>query len=253
METIKVLLIGAGLRGRAYPDIMKEIGGCEVVAVADPDDGRRNYIKETHNIPEEMCFKTCLAKDPDWKHFGLLHILDIMGYEVFEETEAGYFANNSYRRFINQINKAIRFYKAVVCRECGQILFPAHEHGQARFKCVCPTCTEFNKVVYINNCYNCKKGLIDSRDTTKCPNGTYICPECSSCCSNSYYESLALRYTKQGKAIPKSISMNIGKGHADINVFYCSKCGSQKVYSGINNSGEKEYTCPKCGKPIQTN
>ena len=201
----------------------------------------------------EMCFKTCLTKDPHWKNIGLLHILDIIGYEVFEDTEAGYFANSSYRRFINQINKAIRFYKSVVCRECGHILFPAHEYGQARFKCVCPTCTEYSKEVYINNCFNCKKGLIDSRDTSKCPNGTYICPECSSCCSNAYYESLALRYTKQGKAIPKSISMNIGKGHADINVLYCSKCGSQKVYSGINKSGEKEYTCPKCGKSAQTN
>ncbi len=56
MENIKVLLIGAGLRGRAYTDIMKD-NGFEVVAVADPDKGRRDYIRDTHNIPEEMCFE----------------------------------------------------------------------------------------------------------------------------------------------------------------------------------------------------
>ncbi len=56
MNTVKVLLIGAGLRGRAYTDIMKE-GSFSVVAVADPNKGRRDYIKETHNLPDEMCFE----------------------------------------------------------------------------------------------------------------------------------------------------------------------------------------------------
>ncbi|MBQ7039848.1 MAG: Gfo/Idh/MocA family oxidoreductase [Clostridia bacterium] len=57
MKTLKVILIGAGGRGRAYTDLMQD-ERFKVVAVAEPVDARRNYIKELHNIPEEMCFTT---------------------------------------------------------------------------------------------------------------------------------------------------------------------------------------------------
>lgn len=57
MKKIKVLLVGAGLRGVAYTDIMSDLPEkFEVVAVADPNDDRRNYIKNKHNIAEDYCF-----------------------------------------------------------------------------------------------------------------------------------------------------------------------------------------------------
>lgn len=56
-KCIKVVLIGAGARGRTYTDIMKRAGGkFEVVAVAEPIAERRNYIKEKWNLPDGMCF-----------------------------------------------------------------------------------------------------------------------------------------------------------------------------------------------------
>ena len=56
---IKVILIGAGNRGAAYTDIMAQMPDkYEVVAVAEPIESRRNYIKDKHEIPEEMCFAT---------------------------------------------------------------------------------------------------------------------------------------------------------------------------------------------------
>ena len=58
MKKLKVILIGAGGRGTGYTNIMtKYPEKFEVIAVADPNDLRRNFIKEKHNIPEEMCFE----------------------------------------------------------------------------------------------------------------------------------------------------------------------------------------------------
>ena len=56
----KVLLIGAGGRGMGYTNIMANEfpNDFEVVAVAEPLDDRRNYIKSKHNIPDEFCFTT---------------------------------------------------------------------------------------------------------------------------------------------------------------------------------------------------
>ncbi len=55
MKTITVALIGAGSRGKIYTDLMLE-ENFKVVAVADPVPELRAYMKETHGIPEEMCF-----------------------------------------------------------------------------------------------------------------------------------------------------------------------------------------------------
>ncbi len=57
MKKLKVVLIGAGGRGTTYTNIMADNPDrFEVVAVAEPIDSRRNYIKEKHNLPEDRCF-----------------------------------------------------------------------------------------------------------------------------------------------------------------------------------------------------
>lgn len=61
MKKLKAVLIGAGNRGIIYTDIMAEMSEkFELVAVAEPIESRRNYIKEKHAIPDDMCFD-------DWK------------------------------------------------------------------------------------------------------------------------------------------------------------------------------------------
>lgn len=61
MKQLKAVLIGAGGRGQNYTNEMKKMSDkYQVVAVAEPIDSRRNYIKETHNVAEELCFT-------DWK------------------------------------------------------------------------------------------------------------------------------------------------------------------------------------------
>lgn len=197
----------------------------------------------------DMCFVTSIKKEPDWKEYTLIHILEIIGYKVLEETDAGYMPNAVYNQFVTQINKAIRFSKRLVCKDCGHILFPARQRGHTRFKCLLPSCPEYNKEVYLNYCHDCKKGIIDSRDTKQCPNGLYICPSCNSCCSNAFFETMAERYRVQGLPVPPFVSRNMGNGHRDQNMFFCSKCGAQKV-DYIDNAGNHEWRCLACN-PIR--
>ncbi len=57
MDTLKVVLIGAGNRGETYTDIMHKLPEkYQVVAVAEPVPSRRNHVKTLHNIPDELCF-----------------------------------------------------------------------------------------------------------------------------------------------------------------------------------------------------
>lgn len=57
-KTLTAILIGAGLRGIDYTDIMLKLGDkYKVIAVAEPIDSRREYIKQKHNIKDEYCFK----------------------------------------------------------------------------------------------------------------------------------------------------------------------------------------------------
>ncbi len=62
MKKTKAILIGAGQRGKTYTDFAIEDYGdkFELIAVAEPDEGRRTYIQEKHGLPTEMCFS-------DWK------------------------------------------------------------------------------------------------------------------------------------------------------------------------------------------
>ncbi len=52
----KMIVIGAGGRGTGYSEIASKMGDAfRVVAVAEPIDVRRNYIRDLYSIPEEMC------------------------------------------------------------------------------------------------------------------------------------------------------------------------------------------------------
>lgn len=61
MEPYRVIVIGGGLRGRTYADIMGTMPEkFKVVAIAEPVEDRRRYFAETFEIPEENCFE-------DWR------------------------------------------------------------------------------------------------------------------------------------------------------------------------------------------
>ena len=58
MKKVKLILVGAGDRGTSYVNLGAEFcPEMEIVAVADPDPVRRNYIKDKFGLSENVCFE----------------------------------------------------------------------------------------------------------------------------------------------------------------------------------------------------
>ena len=56
-KQLTAIILGAGSRGRIYSDEMRSMPDrFKVVAVAEPEENRRNYVRERNNIPDELCF-----------------------------------------------------------------------------------------------------------------------------------------------------------------------------------------------------
>lgn len=92
MKKLKVILIGAGNRGRIYVRHMKE-HPFEVVAVADMIKERRDYVKNLYDIPEEMCFATWeeLLSRPKFADIAIIATSDSLHYEpAMKAIELGY-------------------------------------------------------------------------------------------------------------------------------------------------------------------
>ena len=83
MKKLKVILVGAGNRGTAYTDKMYNLSDrYEVVAVAEPIESRRNYIRDKHNIPENMCFDDYkpLLELPKMADMAIISTMDRLHY-----------------------------------------------------------------------------------------------------------------------------------------------------------------------------
>jgi len=94
MKKLKVILIGAGGRGKTYTDIMSEsTDKFEVVGVAEPIEDRREYIKNKHNVSEEYCFDTWekILDVPKFADVAIISTMDRMHYEPsIKALELGY-------------------------------------------------------------------------------------------------------------------------------------------------------------------
>lgn len=92
MEPIKVILIGAGNRGQAYTNLMRD-GHFRVVAVAEPVDVERNMIRDLHGIPEENCYTTWepLLERPRFADLAIIATVDNLHYApAMKAIELGY-------------------------------------------------------------------------------------------------------------------------------------------------------------------
>ena len=94
MKKVRLVLIGAGDRGTTYADLGAE--SCpemELVAVADPDPVRRNYIRDKFNLPEERCFLTGeeLLRQPKMADAAIIATQDQQHYgHAMAAIKAGY-------------------------------------------------------------------------------------------------------------------------------------------------------------------
>lgn len=187
-----------------------------------------------------------LSETKDWRAYYIYHLMEIIGYPKLHETIAGNEPDATVRSFLAVTYKVIQKFHRMKCRSCGHLMFTDKSSGYNRYNyysCINPACIEFRKPVYLNYCFKCKKGLIDSRDTKKCPNGWYICPDCLSCCDDMQYERQAQRYILTKHPVPERIKKMLGHGHGDKGECFCPKCG------GPLNQDENafgHYTCPSC-------
>lgn len=191
-----------------------------------------------------------LAEQKDWNKYSLYHIVEIIGFPKLHLTEGGYEPDATVRNFIATTNKAMQKFKRLKCRECGHLMFADNSIGFNRFNyysCINPNCPEKGKSVYLNYCFKCKKGLIDSRDTKQCPNHWYICPTCLACCDDAQYERQAQRYILSNRPVPDRIKRMLNHGHNDKGEYFCPNCGSQLEYIQ-DEHGYSELLCPSCRK-----
>lgn len=192
-----------------------------------------------------------LAEQNDWHHYSLYHMVEIIGFPKLHMTPGGYEPDNVVRVFIAVANKAMQKFKRLKCRECGHLMFTDKSSGFNRhnyYSCINPNCPEARIPVYLNYCYKCKKGLIDSRDTKRCPNGWYICPTCLACCDDEQYERQAQRYRILNRPVPERIARMLGHGHNDKGEYFCPDCGGPIEFLMDEHSGEKKRGCPRCHK-----
>jgi len=94
MKQYTAILIGAGLRGKNYTNIMYDLDGkFKIIAVAEPIKSRRDYIKNKHNIPDEACYETYeqILSKPKMADLAIITTMDNMHYEpAMKAIELGY-------------------------------------------------------------------------------------------------------------------------------------------------------------------
>jgi predicted dehydrogenase len=145
MAATKVIVIGCGQRGKIYTDIMAKDfpGQFEIVAVAEPVEDRRNYMKEKYDLPDEMCFESWepLLAMEKMADVALIATMDRDHYgPAMAAIEKGY-------------NLMLEKPVAPTPRECREIQKAAEDKGV--FVLVC-------HVLRFTKFYNALKDIIDS-------------------------------------------------------------------------------------------
>ncbi len=225
-----------------------------------------NYSKDldynsTVNLPfyrcrGKECYKSrltnqTLATVTSWKEYSLLHILEILGFPLVSQQSDMPVAHKVLADTIAIVNKSEIFFNRMTCQECGHLLFPSgsNKFNQYNyFECRILSCNEKFKKIYLNYCFRCVKGLIDSRISKKCPDGWYICPDCQSCCDSSIYRRMADRYIRYKMTVPPHIAAKLEHAHNDSGLYFCYKCGSPlSVIKNQEDNSQSGY-CAECNK-----
>lgn len=126
MKQFKVILIGAGMRGKTYTDQMARFPDkFKVVGVAEPVDNRREYIKEKHNCDEKNCFSEWqdILSVPKFADIAVISTMDRLHFEpAMKALEMGYDL---------LLEKPI----APTAEECGEIYKQAKKYGRKIMVC----------------------------------------------------------------------------------------------------------------------
>ncbi len=98
MDMLKFIIIGAGNRGMIYCNLLYQSGIADIVAVVEPDEGRRARAAKQLKIPANRCFETaqelfalgkiadcCIIASMDQEHFAQTMAALEVGYDILLE------------------------------------------------------------------------------------------------------------------------------------------------------------------------
>ncbi len=183
----------------------------------------------------------------EWSNYTILDFMRILGIPSDYTNKHGKKTRFGYYIILSSYLRSFaKFYEHLKCRKCGKLMKPAGgvsnfaTRAVTEFSCDNPECSNFGMTVYLNHCFNKNNcdATIDSRDSKKCPNGQYICPECGACCSTQNFANRLSNLQYTGGYISPWLENFVRNdlGHWEKHQFFCYKCGSQMV------NGE----CPNC-------
>lgn len=84
MKKLTIALMGCGGRGKTYTDFaIKNPDKFKIVAIADPVEAKREYMKKLHNIPDDMCFNSWeeLLSKPKLADIAMISTQDKMHFD----------------------------------------------------------------------------------------------------------------------------------------------------------------------------
>lgn len=199
------------------------------------------------------CYSDCVKEHSkeEWRNYTLLDFCRILGIDTDSiDSEGRTVKYGKYLSFSSIINRANSIVEHLYCRECGEMLEPVqvsnyYTHLVTYFHCTNTSCGKNHDKIYISKCFNWKcNGVIDDRNTQKCPNGWNICPECGSCCSNRIAQQRINNCNELGTSLNRYFIdfINNNRGHLEKRKFYCWKCGNLTT-----NIGNSIFECHNCG------
>ena len=197
-------------------------------------------------------------KQEIWEKYTLLDFMKILSIDSDNPS-----IKTEYYKYVAAINRFNRLLDRMYCVECGFLLHPMHEANFAyyrvvRFHCVNTDCIKSDKnneenEIYLHHCLNGKcNGIIDSRDSKKCPNGMYICSNeyCGCCCSNEMFKRVLNNLRSTGGYISQKLTLAVDKelGHLERGLHFCYDCGAQMALIAADT-----YKCITCNIVYELN
>ena len=197
------------------------------------------------------CFRAPIRfmLDSEWERYTILDFMRILNIPTDYVNKAGKRTRFGYYVILSSYLRSFKkFYEHLYCRQCGELMRPATVsnfsfRAVSEFRCENESCTEHGKTVYLNHCFNKQKcnAIIDSRDSAKCPNGQYICPDCGACCSTENFK-IRIGHLKQTGGYVSDWLVDFvekDKGHWEKGERFCWHCGSPVT--------RENGKCDKCG------
>lgn len=190
--------------------------------------------------------------DSEWENYTLLDFMRILKIPTDYISKAGKMTRYGHYIILSSYLKSFaKFYDHLKCRSCGQLMKPADisnftTRAVTEFACTNEKCINHGAIVYLNHCFNRNQcnATIDSRDSQKCSNGQYICPECGACCSTENFRRRINNLIMTGGYISGKLKFFVDNdlGHWEKKEIFCYKCRKRLI---LNSQGY--FECKECG------